>query len=110
MGTTSRRDKMAVRKDRRRAIRTERDTVRRLLRGQRTLQQEIRQIKQALDASQRLLQELSQHIRLLIQPIDPRATRERRRTRRSSRRLLSRSSGGAHAEGEAVAGVGKDPR
>jgi len=101
---------MAVRKDRRRAIRTERDTVRRLLRGQRTLQQEIRQINQALDASQRLLQELSQHIRMLIQPIDARATRERRRTRRSSRRLLSRSSGGAHAEGEAVAGVGKDPR
>ena len=78
---------MAVRKDRRRAIRTERDTVRRLLRGQRTLQQEIRQINQALDANQRLLRDLSQHIRMLIQPIDAKATRERRRTRRSSRRL-----------------------
>ena len=87
MGTTSRRDKMAERKDRRRAIRTERDTLRRLLRGQRTLQQEIRQINQALDANQRLLRDLGQHIRMLIQPIDAKATRERRRTRRSSRRL-----------------------
>ena len=87
MGTTSRRDKMAERKDRGRGIRTERDTIRRLLRGQRTLQHELRLINRALDASQRILQDLSQHIRMLIQPIDARATRERRRTRRSSGRV-----------------------
>jgi len=87
MGTTSRRDKMAEKKDRGLGIPTERDTIRWLLRRQRTLQQELRQINRALDASQRLLQDLSQHIRMLIQPIDARATRERRRTRRSSGRV-----------------------
>jgi len=87
MGATSRRDKMAERKDRGRGIRTERDTIRRLLRGQRTLQHELRLINRALDASQRILQDLSQHIRMLIQPIDARVSRERRRPRRSSRRL-----------------------
>jgi hypothetical protein len=86
MGTASRRDKMAG-KNRGLRNRTERDTIRWLLRGQRTLQQELRQINRALDASQRLLQDLSQHIRMLIQPIDARATQEPRRTRRSSRRV-----------------------
>ena len=74
---------MAEKKDRGLGIPTQHDTIRWLLRGQRTLQQELRQINRALDASQRLLQDLSQHIRMLIQPIDARATQERRRTRRS---------------------------
>jgi hypothetical protein len=86
MGVTSRRDKMAEKKDRGLRIPTPRDTLRWLLRGQRTLELELRQINRALDASQQLLQDLSQHIRMLIQPIDAKAARERRRTRRSSRR------------------------
>jgi hypothetical protein len=86
MGATSRRDKMAEKKDRGLGIPTPRDTLRWLLRGQRTLELELRQINRGLDASQQLLQDLSQHIRMLIQPIDAKATRERRRPRRSSRR------------------------
>jgi hypothetical protein len=77
---------MAEKKDRGLGIPTPRDTLRWLLRGQRTLELELRQINRGLDASQQLLQDLSQHIRMLIQPIDAKATRERRRPRRSSRR------------------------
>jgi hypothetical protein len=86
MGTMVWRDKVAKKKSRGLGIRTERDTIRWLLRGQRTLQQELRQINRALGASQRLLQDLSQHIRMLIQPIDARAARERRSTQHPSRR------------------------
>jgi hypothetical protein len=86
---------MAEKKTRGGGIRTERDTIRWLLRGQRTLQRELRQINRALEASQRLLQDLSQHIRMLIQPIDARAARERRSTRRSSRRVTRSKRGGA---------------